>query len=107
MTIGGFSKSIEYNIIGRIVCRADFLHNNLLFALQLVLVELGSCQYVSQNIDGEWNIAAQNPGITGCGLNAVGGIDLAAYIFDIRCNLPCSAIICSFERHMFKQMSYS
>ena len=37
--VSGFGKTVENNIIGRIMCRADFLHDHVFLALKLIFVK--------------------------------------------------------------------
>ena len=105
MAVSCFGETVENNIVGRVVRRADLLHDDLFFAFQFSFVELGGSQDIGEDIDGERHVIAQNARIIGRGLDAGGGIDFAANIFDIRCYLPGSTVFSSLECHMLKKMS--
>ncbi len=84
---GGFGELVEDHIIGRVVGRADFLQDDVFFALQFFVVEGRFRQDIRQDIDRKRHIVLQDAGIVGRGFGRCRGIDFAADIFDLLGNL--------------------
>ena len=103
--VGGFGETIENDVVRRIVRRADFLQNHVLFAFEFLGVKIGIGQNVRQDIDGQRHIVFQHARIIRGGLDAGCCIDFSTDIFNVGCDLPRRAFGCALEGHVFEKMS--
>ena len=88
---GGFGEMVEDDVVGRVVRGADLLQDHVLFALELVGIELGVRQDVGKDVDGKRHVVAEHAGVEGRRLDAGRGVDLAADILDFRGDFPGAA----------------
>jgi hypothetical protein len=100
---GRLGKAVEDGVVGRVVGGAQFLQDDVLFALQLILVEFRILQDVGQQIEGERHVVLQDADEIGCGFDAGRGVDVAADILDFLGDgarvAPCGAL----EGHVLEQ----
>jgi hypothetical protein len=76
----------------------------VLLALELLRVEDAVRQDVGQNVDGERHVVLEHAGVVGGGLDAGGGVDLAADRLDLLGDLASTARVGALERHVLEQM---
>ena len=59
-------QEVEYEVVRRVLDRADFLHDDVLLPLEFVLVELAVGENVAEDVKRQRRVAAQYAGkITG------------------------------------------
>ena len=100
----GLGEAVEDDVVGRIVRRADLLQDDMLLALQLILVEFRIHQNVGEDVDRERHVVLQDAREERRRLDARRGIDLAADILDVGRDLPRRALARALEGHVFEQM---
>ena len=97
-------EAVEDDIVGRIMCRADFLEDDMLLAFKLQRIELRIREDVRKDIDRQRDVFLQHPSVEGRGFDAGCGVDLASDVFDLRCDLPCASPAGALEGHVLEEM---
>ncbi len=100
----GGVEQLENQIVRRIVGRGDLLQYDVFLALQLVDVEHGIAHDVSENIQRQRPVVAQDARIVGGSLHAGTGIEVATHPLDLRGDVHRAAPSCSLERNVFQKV---
>ena len=104
---GAVTEMVEHDIVRRVVCCADLLQDDVLFAFEFLGVKHRIGDDVGKNVHGKRDIVLEHTGKEGRAFRACCGIDLAADIFDLDGDLLRTAARCAFESHMLKQVSHA
>ena len=98
---------LEYDIVRRILCGADFLLDHALLALEFFRIEGRIGENIGQYIEAESNVGLEHARVIGGGFVAGGSIEITTDRLDFFRNLlrrsPCRTL----ERHMFQQMRHA
>ena len=78
-------------VVGSVARGADLLDDDLLLALELVLVEQRVLQDVGEDVDGERHVVLEHAREKAGGLDRGRGIEVAADVLDLRGDLPGAA----------------
>ena len=97
-------EMLEHDVIGRILRRADFLHDDALLALELVRHEGRIGEDVGQHVERQRHVGLHHPRIIGGGLGRGAGVEIAADRLDLLDDLARGAPRGALERHVFEQM---
>ncbi len=102
--IAEFVEMLEHDIVGRILRRADFLLDDALLALELFGIETRIGEDIAQHLERERHVRLHHPRIIGRGLDAGGGIEIAADRLDLLGDLARGSRRGALERHVLEQM---
>ena len=80
--IGRLLEQIEHVIVGIVARRADLLHDHLLLAVELVLLEQRVLENVREDIAGERHVLFQHAGKVAGVLHRGRGVEVAANVLD-------------------------
>src|SRR5216684_7372695 len=94
----------EHHVVGRILRRADLLHDDALFALQLVRHEGRIGENVGEHVKRQRHVGLHHPRIIGGGFGRGAGIEIAADRLDFLDDFARRAPRGALERHVFEQM---
>ena len=94
----------EHDVVGRILRGADLLHDDVLFALELVRHEGRIGENVGQHVERQRHIGLHHPRIIGGGFGRGAGVEIAADRLDFLDDFARRAPRGALERHMFQQM---
>src|SRR3954469_8392956 len=97
-------EMLEHHVIGRILRRADFLHNHALFALELVRHEGWIGEDVGQHVERQRHVGLHHARIISGGLGRGAGVEIAADRLDLLDDLARGARGGTLERHVLEQM---
>ena len=97
-------EMLEHHVVGRILRRADLLHDHALFALQFVRHEGRIGEDVGEHVERQRHVGLHHPGIIGRGLGRGAGVEIAADRLDFLDDLARRAPRGALERHVFEQM---
>ncbi len=102
--IGGLLQTVPDQVIRGILGSPDLLHDDVLLALELGLVERGIRKDVGQHVERKRHVGAQHARIVGRGLDRGGRIEIAAHRFDLLRDLARATPRGSLERHVLEEM---
>src|SRR3984893_8301557 len=94
----------EHHVIGRILRSTNLLHDDVLFALQLVRHKGRIGENVGQHVERQRHVGLHHPRIIGRGLGGGAGVEIAADRLDLLDNFARRAPRGTLERHVFEQM---
>ena len=95
---------LEHDVIGRILRRADFLHDDALLALQLFRHEGRIGQNVGEHVERERHVGLHYPGIIGGRFGRSARVEIAADRLDFLDDLARGALGGALEGHVFEEM---
>ncbi len=95
---------LEHHVVRGILGGADFLHDDVLFALQFIRHEGGIGENVGKDVERQRHVRLQHPGVIGRGFGRGAGIEVAPHRFDLFDDLARGAPRGTLERHMLEQM---
>ena len=95
---------LEHDVVGRVLGRADLLHDDVLLALELFGLEGGVGQDVGKHVERQRHVGLHHPGIIGRGLGRGAGIEVAADRLDLLDDLARGAPRRALERHVLEQV---
>ena len=99
-----FVEVLEHDVIGRILRRADFLHDDALLALEFVRHEGRIGQDVGEHVERERHVGLHHPRIIGGGFGRGAGVEIAADRLDFLDDLARGAPGRALEGHVFQKM---
>src|SRR5271169_9326 len=94
----------EHDIVGRVLRRADLLHDHAFLALQLIRHEGGIGENVRENVERQRNIGLHDARVIGSGFRRGSGVEIAADRLDFLDDFTRRAPRRAFEGHVFQQM---
>ena len=95
---------LEDQVVGRVLGRADLLHDDVLLARELFRLEGRIGEDVGQHVERERHVGAQHARIVGGAFDAGRGVEVAADRLDLLGDLPRGAPRRALERHVLEQM---
>ena len=100
---GAGGEEIEHEIVGRVLDRADLLHDDVLLALEFVGIELAVGENVGEHVEREVDVLAQHTGEIAGLLDAGLRVEVAADVLDRLGDLARVAPARALERHVLEQ----
>ena len=95
---------LENQIVRRVGDGADFLHDDVLLANELLAVEGRLGQNVGEHVERQRHVGLEHARIIGGALGAGRRVEIAADRLDFLGDLPRAAPPRALERHVFEQM---
>jgi hypothetical protein len=95
---------LEHHVVGRILRRADLLHDDALFALQLVRHKGRIGENVGKHVQRQRHVGLQHPGVIGRGFGRGAGVEIAPDRLDFLDDFARRAPRGALERHVLEQM---
>ena len=100
----GLLQLVEHEVVGRVLGRADLLHDDVLLALQLLRIEGRIGQDVGQHVERERHVGLEHARVIGGGFDRGAGVEIAADRLDLLGDLARGAPRGALERHVLEQM---
>ena len=97
-------NQVEYHVLRRILRRCDLLEDHVALARKLSAVKARGEDDVAQDIEGEPEILTQHARVICRGVDAGRGVQFAADLLDLLCDVLGTAASGALEGHMLEEM---
>src|SRR5262245_28825113 len=101
---GGVLQELVGDLVGAVAGGGDLLQDDLALTLELLLGVARQLQDIRENIESDADIGFEHPGKVGGGLQAGGGVELAADRLDLLGDIAGAAPLRALEGHVLEQM---